>query len=212
MLKRIAGSPIVFMVIFWLSVVQANAQEAVPRKFPVVEFYAGYSYANVSLGSQSAVFAPAGRSYNGVQFDTKLNVRRHLGLVLDLAQEIGHSTIADPIGHEAHMRIYTAQFLAGSELTLRTAKFNVFVDTLCGLTHTSLNVLSGYSFAGYADSPDYSALADRTNLAFGAGGGIERNVNEHVALRVLDADYIPSRIDGQWESNIRVGTGVILKF
>jgi hypothetical protein len=212
MLKRITGSPIFFVIFFWVSVLQTNAQELGPPKLPTVEINTGYSYANINLAAQSAVFAPSGRSYNGMEFDTKLNVRSHLGLGLDLAREVGQSTIADPLGHEANMRIDATQFLAGPELTLRAQKFSVFVHGLCGLTHTSLNVLRGYSSTWYLDSPDYSALATRTSLAFGAGGGIERNFNDHMAFRLLDADYIPSRVDGQWESNIRVGTGVNLKF
>jgi hypothetical protein len=55
-------------------------------------------------------------------------------------------------------------------------------------------------------------LAHRTNLAFGAGGGIDRNWKRHFALRLFQADYIPTRLDGRWESHFRIGTGILVKF
>ena len=60
--------------------------------------------------------------------------------------------------------------------------------------------------------PNYVTLAHRTNLAFGAGGGIDRNWKRHFAFRLFQADYIPTRLDGKWESHFRIGTGILVKF
>jgi hypothetical protein len=107
--------------------------------------------------------------------------------------------------------------LAGPEFTLRTRNWNTFAHTLFGLTRTSLSELNGYSCCSYGsyisvETPNYVNVAHRTNLAFGVGGGIERNWKKHFAFRLLQADYIPTRLDGRWESHFRLGTGIILKF
>jgi hypothetical protein len=209
MLKRVAVWATIFALFVALAALPANAQERPPRQVPAVEFWVGYSYANVSLGSQSTLFAPAGRSFNGAQIDAKFNLRKHVALLLDEANQWGTSKIPDPLGYTAYMQLYTTQFLAGPEFTLRTRTFNAFAHTLFGLTRTTLNQPNGYTYGG---SLSYVGIAHRNNLAFGAGGGIERNWKRHFAFRLFQADYIPTRLDGKWESHFRVSTGMIVKF
>lgn len=197
-----AGDPVIKPIV-------EERPAAPPRQFPAVEFFVGYSYANLNLGSQSNVFVPAGRSYNGGEIDAKFNLRKNVALFFNFAQQSGNSKISDPLGFETHMELDATQFLAGPEFTLRTHKFNAFAHTLFGLTHTSLNVLNGYFCY---DCSSYTSVATRTNLAFGAGGGIERNWRKHFAFRLFQADYIPTRLDGKWEGHFRIGTGLIMKF
>jgi len=216
MLKRTAGRATIFAAFAVLAVFPANGQERAARQYPRVEFFVGYSYANVRLGSQSTVFAPTGHNFNGAQFDAKLDLHRHIALLFDVAQEAGHSTTSDPLGYETYMHLDTTQFLVGPEFTLRTRKFNAFAHTLFGLTRTSLSEMNGYTWEPgvYApvQTPNYITLAHRTNLAFGVGGGIDRNWKRHFALRLFQADYIPTRLDGKWESHFRIGTGILVKF
>jgi hypothetical protein len=218
MLRQIVGRATVFAIFAVLSTFPANGQERAPRQFPRVEFFVGYSYANLSLGSQSSTFVPAGRSYNGGQFDAKFNLRKHIALLFDFAGESGTSKISDPLGYETHMQLDATQFLVGPEFTVRTRKFNAFVHTLFGLTRISLSELNGYTYSyggpylPAVETPNYVNLAHRTNLALGAGGGIERNWKKHFAFRLFQADYIPARLGGKWESHFRLGTGMIVKF
>jgi hypothetical protein len=176
----------------------------------------GYSYANLNLGSQSSLFVPAGHSFNGGQLDAKLNLRKHVALLFDFAGQSGDSKIPDPLGFETHMQLDATQFLVGPEFTVRTRKFNAFAHTLFGLTRMSLSELNGYSSCASFDvvypCPSDVNLAHRTNLALGAGGGIDLNWKKHFAFRLLQADYIPTRLDGKWESHFRLGTGMIVKF
>ena len=206
---RLLRRATVFAIFAALAVFPASGQERQPRQFSKVEFFVGYSYANVNLGSQSALFLPAGRSYNGAALNAKLNLRKHTSLLFDVASQWGHSKIPDPLGYVPYMQLYNTQFLAGPEFTLRKLKFNVFAHTLFGLTRTTLNEPNGFTYGG---SLSYVGIAHRTNLAFGAGAGIERNWKKHFAFRLFQADYIPTRLDGKWESQFRVGTGMIVKF
>lgn len=189
---------------------------ASPRQFPRVELFVGYSYANLNLGSQSSLFVPAGRSFSGMQFDAKFNQRKYLAWLFDVSGQWSHSRIPDPLGYETHMQLDSTQLLAGPEFTLRTHKLNIFGHALLGFTRMSLSELNGYTWdAGvYApvQTPNYINLVHRTNLGFGAGGGIERNWKNHFAFRLLQADYIPTRLDKKWQSQLRLGTGMIVKF
>jgi hypothetical protein len=189
---------------------------ASPRQFPRVELFVGYSYANLNLGSQSSLFVPAGRSFSGMQFEAKFNQRKYLAWLFDVSGQWSHSKIPDPLGYETHMQLDSTQLLAGPEFTLRTHKLNIFGHALVGFTRMSLSELNGYTWdAGvYApvQTPNYINLVHRTNLAFGAGGGIERNWKKHFAFRLLQADYIPTRLDKKWQSQLRLGTGMIVKF
>jgi hypothetical protein len=217
MLKQIVERTTVFAIFAVLSTFPASGQERAPQQFPRVEFFVGYSYANLNLGSQSSLFAPAGHSFNGAQFYAKLNLRKHIALLFDVSGEFSHSKNPDPLGYESHMQLDATQLLVGPEFTLRTRKFNILGHTLFGLTSMSLSELNGYTCcdAGvYApvETPNYVNLAHRTNLALGAGGGIERNWKKHFAFRLFQADYIPTRLDGKWESHFRLGTGMIVKF
>ncbi len=218
MLKQIVGWPPVFAIFAVLSTLPANGQERAPRQFPRAEFFVGYSYANLNLGSQSSLFVPAGHSFNGGQLDAKLSLRKHVALLFDLAGQSGDSKIADPLGFETHMQLDATQFLVGPEFTLRTPKFNMFAHTLFGLTRMSLSELDGNTMSScggglyYVPCATYINVARRTNLALGLGGGIERNWKKHFAFRLLQADYIPTRLDGKWESHFRLGTGMIIKF
>jgi hypothetical protein len=189
---------------------------ASPRQFPRVELFVGYSYANLNLGSQSSLFVPAGRSFSGMQFDSKFNQRKYLAWLFDVSGQWSHSRIPDPLGYETHMQLDSTQLLAGPEFTLRTHKLNIFGHALLGFTRMSLSELNGYTWDagvyGPVQTPNYINLVHRTNLAFGAGGGIERNWKKHFAFRLLQVDYIPTRLDKKWQSQLRLGTGMIVKF
>jgi hypothetical protein len=215
MLKRVAGRALLFALVVAVLAFHANGQEgpiASRRQFQRAEVFVGFSYANLSLGSQSSVFAPVDRNYFGTQLAAKLNVRKSIGLRFDFGGQSGESTIPDPLGYETHMQLETTHFLAGPEFTLRTRKFNTFAHTLLGLTHTSLNQLNqslNYClYRAICDQP----IIHRTNLALSAGGGIDRNWKKHFAIRLFEADYIPTRLSGKWKSHFRVGTGLMLKF
>jgi hypothetical protein len=214
MLTQIVGWAPVFAIFAVLSTLPANGQERAPRQFPRVELFLGYSYANLNLGSQSSLFAPAGHSFNGGQLDAKLNLRKDVALLVDFAGQSGDSKIPDPLGFETQMQLDATQFLVGPEFTLCTPKFNIFAHTLFGLTRTSLNEWNGiFVCLPYGGCNDGNVnVAHRTNLALGAGGGIDLNWKKHFALRLFQADYIPTRLDGKWESHFRLGTGMIVKF
>jgi hypothetical protein len=208
--NRVVGRTMALAIVTPVLAFAANCQPQFPRG----EVFAGFSYANVTLGSQSGLFAPAGPSYYGAQLSAKFNLGKNVGLLFDWGEQSGASTIADSFGYETHMQLEATQVLAGPEFTLRTRKFNAFAHTLVGLTHTSLNQETSLACGnpGYPGLvPCYQSIARRTNLALSVGGGLDRNWKKHFAIRLLEADYIPTRLSGKWEGHFRVGTGILVK-
>jgi len=71
-------------------------------------------------------------------------------------------------------------------------------------------------------SPNYTAgrnglfgtsdVVRRTNLALGFGGGLDVNLSPHLAIRVLQADYVPTRLGGKWQNDFRVSMSCSFQF
>jgi hypothetical protein len=77
-----------------------------------------------------------------------------------------------------------------------------FAHTLIGVTNTRLvGTLGGHDVV-----PD---VVNRTNLAFGVGGGVDLQLNHLLALRAIEADYVPNLLSSKWEKHLRVSTGVV---
>jgi opacity protein-like surface antigen len=51
-----------------------------------------------------------------------------------------------------------------------------------------------------------------TQFAMAAGGGLDFNLTERLALRVAQADYLLTRLGQSTQNNLRVSTGFVLKF
>lgn len=55
---------------------------------------------------------------------------------------------------------------------------------------------------------------DKTNLGFAliAGGGVDWNLSNRFAVRVIQADFLGTRILGSTVKNARVGVGMVFSF
>jgi hypothetical protein len=42
------------------------------------------------------------------------------------------------------------------------------------------------------------------------GGGLDVRAGRHLDIRVVQADYAPTRIDGEWQHNFHVGAGIVI--
>jgi len=183
------------------------ATTARAQQYPRVELSAGFSYANVSLGSQSPVFAPTGRNYYGGGFAVSVNPTRYLRvLVLDLSVESGRSAFA------GEGSLTTAQALFGPQFVFRRQKLSGFADGLFGVAQYQLGVctIPGQFYPQCnAVSPHYNI---RNNLALGFGGGLDVNLSRHFAARLVQADFVPTLIAGHWQNTFRVNTGLVFRF
>lgn len=113
---------------------------------------------------------------------------------------------ASPLGSQfdANTSLQSYQFLFGPEVAYRNRKVQLFGHGLLGANHTAVVWDIG--------SNNNPTLIGRTHFALGAGAGLDVSFNEHLAYRVFQADYIPTLVNGKWEKNYRVSTGIVVHF
>jgi hypothetical protein len=182
----------------------AHSQE---KKYNYFDAFIGPSYGKVALGSETALFAPTSRNFYGLELNVKMNVHKNLGFILlDAGMLFGHTKIPSPLGSQfdAHTSLQSYQFLFGPEVAYRGRQVQLFAHGLFGANHTAA--------VWDISSNDSLSLIGRTHFALGAGVGLDVNFKEHFAYRVFQADYIPTLVDGSWEKNYRVSTGIVFRF
>jgi hypothetical protein len=173
------------------------------QEYPKWEGFTGFSYAHVNLGPAAATLQPTDQNHYGLHVNGSFNPRRNLRILLcDFSVQIGGTSIN--VAPE-HADVRTSQILFGPEFVWRSEKISAFSHTLVGMTNARL-----VSRIGGSDIvPD---LVNQTSLAFALGGGVDVHLTRMIALRAVQADYIPTRISGTWENHFRVSSGVIWSF
>lgn len=188
--------------LFLILLASAAAIPARAQDFSAIDIYAGFSYANVGLGPQANLFGPVSKNYFGGQFRLNYNPHKNISIVLlDLGIQTRGTKIPPYIPHSENSLI-TTQVLFGPQFTARSSRAEVFAHTLIGVANTRLVETKNL------DSID---VVSKTNLAFGLGGGLDYNVSRRFAVRLFQADYIPTRLGGTWQHEYRVSAGVVFR-
>jgi hypothetical protein len=159
--------------------------------------YFGYSYYNTDLSSIDRA------NTNGWEASFEGKVIPFLGLVADFDSHYGSqnftATCPPPSGGgvcpSVNASITEHNFLFGPRVSFSAGKFRPFAEALFGGAHVNVNngVGSDYSFAT------------------GLGGGLDYKIIRPVAWR-FQGDYIQTRFFGATQSNVRLSTGIALRF
>ncbi|HLG15843.1 MAG TPA: hypothetical protein VJH03_15260 [Blastocatellia bacterium] len=116
------------------------------------------------------------------------NLGPRVGLVAEFSGHYGKVRTASV---ELDSSAYT--FLFGPRFSARTRSLTAFGHALVGGATVRIE--------GASD----------TGLAVGLGGGLDVVGNKNFGLRIIQVDYLPIRLGGEWNHNIRLQTGVIIK-
>ena len=170
------------------------------QEFPRWETFGGFSYANVNLGPQASLFSPGNRNYEGFDLNFSFNPHRNIRLLADFGFQFGKTT-ATPPPPFTKIHLQTTEALFGPQFTLRRPKVTAFANAMVGVTNTRL-----YGQAGYL----YQDLIRQNSLTLGLGGGLDVNWTRLVAVRVFQAEYLPTR-SGAWEATYTLTAGVVFK-
>jgi hypothetical protein len=165
-----------------LSVLFIAGITAQAQDYPTTEIFGGYSYLNTNPTGDRDSFHGWGASFAG-------NLSERWGFVADFSG--AYKTFESPLG-DINANVY--HFLFGPQVTARSKRASAFAHFLLGGSRGK--------FGGFTD----------TGFAMGFGGGADVNLGQNFALRVIQADYIPHRIGGQWNHDGRVQAGIVLKF
>jgi opacity protein-like surface antigen len=168
------------IVTMFLALSGAAGQAQTPR----VELFTGLSYGQFNPGGLLTVANNGiGRHFSlpGVEITPQFNFSKSFGIIADISAYGGTGDV-DALAE--HVRIYN--FLAGPQLTARNlGPFNLFVRGLVGV---SRGRVSSTNFD--STGKPFTVSLDENRLAYGFGGGIDLNVSKHIALRLVQIDYL----------------------
>ena len=195
---------------------QANVATSkyVQSSFPRVELFLGYSHFR-----GMPTYASGNRmvGLNGGDASVAFNLNRYLGLVADFG---GYNTTklnltgpgANP-AREADASGTVFTYLAGPRLTYRRSeRVTPFIQALVGGVHASPVTLSGCT--GNLCTP----LPSQSAFAMAAGGGIDVKVQRHLALRLVQAEYMMTRFAdvttgaSNTQNDLRLSSGLVFRF
>jgi hypothetical protein len=162
--------------------VAAAAQET-----PKVELFGGYSHLfsnlNNSLNNPSY-------NLNGVNVSAAENVNSWFGGVLDFSSVSGSN---------AGLNVNSQTIMYGPRIAYRKSR---------AIT-PSIHAL----FGGVRGSRGFDGISEANwRFAMGLGGEIDLRINDKVAFRLVQADYIPTHFLDVRQDNVRVSIGFVFRF
>lgn len=187
-----------------------GANVATPR----VELFLGYSYLRAV-----PTLAEGNRFVwlNGGSTSIAFNFNRYLGLVGDFGgfadSQLRVNGAASP-GNVVDSSGSAYTYLFGPRLSFRKHdRFIPFAQVLFGGVHASpVTISSGCSGAGCTPLPA------ENKFTMTAGGGLDIRVHRHIAIRVIQAEYLMTNFDdpstGQnaTQNDVRLSAGIVFRF
>jgi len=120
-------------------------------------------------------------------------IKRGLSGVADFGM-----TEATKVGEAPGYDITLSSYLLGPRYSFHRNRYSPYAQVLAGAAHSSTN-----------DATDNGSTA----FAFSPGVGLDLNLKRYISLRVVEADYLLTRIPNganNVESQLRLTTGIVL--
>ena len=173
---------------------------------PHANVFFGYSYYNTDLSSIDRTNA------NGWEASIEGKVIPLLGFVADVDTHYGSQgfpctpsfglgcpvSVASvpPGGSVGFNDSFTERnFLFGPRVSISVAKFRPFAEALFGGAHASLD----------------NGVGSSTSFATALGGGLDYKIIPLIAWR-FQGDYVQTRLFSATQNNVRISTGLVLRF
>jgi opacity protein-like surface antigen len=129
--------------------------------------------------------APSFSLYGGWQAEGSFNFGSHVGATADFGGQ--YRSISGS-------RVSQYEYLFGPRFTARGRQASLFAHALAG----------GNTLRAFGRSTN--------GFAWGLGGGLDYNASEHIAIRVIQADYLRTRLSNAWFNDARLSFGIVFKF
>lgn len=162
--------------------IPAMAQDA-----PKVEIFGGYSYLRATSGD-------LGINLQGWNASVAVNANSWFGIEANFSGNYG-SPISDSV-LLSNTKVHT--FLFGPRIVHRGERVQPHAHVLIGGAHARSDV------AGFFD-------VGQSALAFALGGGADIKVNNRLAIRLAQLDWIRTRFAGETQDNWRFSTGIVIR-
>jgi outer membrane protein OmpA-like peptidoglycan-associated protein len=180
---------------------------------PRFELFLGYSYLR-------AVPAPAVGNrlmwMNGGSASVALNVNRYLGLVGDFGAYT-NSQMDFMGGYTSTVEVDNPNvavltYLFGPRISFRNFdRITPFAQVLFGGVHANQVTLSNCTFSCIL-------LPAQDSFAMTAGGGLDVRVHRHIAIRIIQAEYLMTRFSSYdtgaagEQNDMRLSSGIVFRF
>jgi hypothetical protein len=149
--------------------------------------YFGYNYLNTDL-------SPGNRSSaNGFQAAFEGRVLPFLGFVADFDANYGSQNFSTYEG-TVNTNFTEENFLFGPRVSIPVGRFRPFAEVLFGGAHVNAN-----------------AVGTDTSFATAVGGGLDYRIIRPLAWR-FQGDYIHTSFFSSDQNNVRMSTGIVLRF
>jgi outer membrane protein OmpA-like peptidoglycan-associated protein len=180
---------------------------------PKVELFLGYSYVRalpeLAAGNRLVWL-------NGGSTSIAYNLNRHLGIVADIGDytnsEIHFQGSSGTTVDVDNANGGVLSYLFGPRLSFRNnGRVTPFVQALFGGAHASDVVLTGCTL-------NCTILPKENTLAWTAGGGLDVRVRRHIAIRLIQAEYLMTRFQDYStgltasQNDMRLSSGIVFRF
>jgi hypothetical protein len=186
-----------------VSLVSCAANAQVPTSGNV---FFGYSYLNTTPLTAAGINSRQG--LNGWDGSVEVKVFRYIGVVGDFSGNYGSQTLPIAVGTCAigvvcspiRTNTHIQNFLFGPRVSANLGKIRPCGEFLVGAGHADVT----------SPGPD-SIISKDTTFALAIGGGLDYKIIRLIAAR-FQADYIRTSFYGTNQNNIRLSTGIVLRF
>jgi opacity protein-like surface antigen len=109
-------------------------------------------------------------------------------------------------------------FLVGPQIKARNSKVAPFARAMIGMIHEKASLNNGSVTCEGAGCQPFSVTSNLTidpnndsdtSFAYGFGGGLDVKVSDRFSLRLIQADIIGTRVDGEHSGSLRLSTGIV---
>ncbi len=160
--------------------------------------FVGYSYlsSDLSTNFNGPDPVPGSRTgLNGWNGSLEGKVLPFVGIVADLSGHYGSEDFPFSGRANVNAKMYSAIF--GPRLSVPVGKFTPFAEAFVGVSH-----ISG-SASGFSNS--------NTSFADALGGGIDYRIIHGLGFR-FEGDLLQTRFFSNTQNNVRISTGLVLRF
>lgn len=204
-----------FSLLLLIALISAPAALAQNRDYSFYEFYIGYahqrSYNNAdhfdrggrATSNGAAVnFANERVRSNGFTAEFNQNVHRNVGIVTSFTgtyNDAGYVDLNSGRLFDASVQRY--DLMIGPRFNYRTRAVTPFAHALAGISHMRADF----------DSPLSPRKKADTAFAMALGGGLDIHAGDHIDIRPIMVDYVPSWFNGKRQDNFRAGAGIKIR-
>jgi hypothetical protein len=182
------------LIVFLLVISAGLASAQIPTSGNV---FFGYSFYNTDLSTIDRA------NTNGWEASVEGKVIPFLGFVADFDSHYGSQnfpascelTPNGPLCTAVNASITEENFLFGPRVSFSVGKFRPFAEGLFGGAHVSAN----------------NGVGSDTSFATALGGGLDYKIIRPLAWR-FQGDYVQTRFFSTTQNNVRISTGIVLRF